>query len=379
MSNGININNLEGSVKAFADAADQNNDGIIDQKEQKLFNQFINATGLTQDEGLKVERQRAAQNNVEVDVKKAQKDEEKFYNAYFGKKEVNDVKSAENEANRRVIRAFNELKGAKSPQALNDAIAGRPDMADYSGDAESYKKALDSWALNVETALNKSTVEQINSTVVGVGAAIITNDNLNAAALTQMIADGTATIAKEIKTAEGNIEQTVKDASGQVIKVVKNSAGQIIRVVREESAETKNLIIDYGEANLYATNIWGQINNDEIRYQGEKTREHVSETADETQNVIRNTAEETQELDVLSKRVSDNINNMAYTHTEETINAVANMRTQIVSSDLSHEEKTALLTHLGNFSTQIYINSKELAAEQQYIDAKIREYDAVDE
>ena len=125
MSDGININKLTDSVKAFAQAADQNNDGVIDKKEVKLFNQFINATNQTQDEGLALERQAVAAADESTPKEKAKEarqienEVEKSYKNYFGKDNIEAVKAMEGECNRRVINAFNNLKGAKSPDALN--------------------------------------------------------------------------------------------------------------------------------------------------------------------------------------------------------------------------------------------------------------------
>ena len=309
MSDGININKLTDSVKAFAQAADQNNDGVIDKKEVKLFNQFINATNQTQDEGLALERQAVAAADESTPKEKAKEarqienEVEKSYKNYFGKDNIEAVKAMEGECNRRVISAFNNLKGAKSPDALNRAIAGRPDMADYAGDPEGYKQALDTWADGVETALNQSvveqTVQQVNAHTDNAAMDIMIHNEFTAEQvaeyLAELITSGDAQIIEEIKNAEGNIEKTIKTSQGQLTKVIYNAAGNIIDVVKQEGDATRNTVRSQGETTRNTVRSQGAKTRHTVRRQGENTRDVVRDEGAWTRNTVRSQGEWTRE------------------------------------------------------------------------------------
>jgi len=287
----LNINNLTGAARAFADAADQNNDGRIEGTfEKKLFNQFITGAKLTGDEGIVLERQSAAQTPDEpVDPKKAQKQEKKMYENYFGKNNIDAVKNKEAECNRRVINAFKQLvaTGQMSPDELNAAIASRPDMADYNGDAESYKTALENWADDVETAMQTNLKSEIrggteavinndnkNTTLlagvtVATGEAVMENDNFNAAVLQKEIQDGTAQIIKQVKLEGGATRVAIRNAKGEIINAVKTAEGHIMSEVQWQSWYSRNITIDQGERT-----------RDTVRDEGEATRDKVQQEAD---------------------------------------------------------------------------------------------------
>ena len=94
MPGGINIDNLTGMVKAFAEAANQNDDRTLDAKEVKVFDQLVNRAGLTNDDQLIRERQQ--QPDVDPAVKAKQdkqilKEEKKQYGKQFGSEKMLNV------------------------------------------------------------------------------------------------------------------------------------------------------------------------------------------------------------------------------------------------------------------------------------------------
>ena len=379
MADGININNLEGAVKAFANAADQNNDGVIDKKEVKLFNQFINGANLRQDEGLKVEQQKAGNvsSNDPKDIKKAQKEEEKMYSAYFGKDQVDEVKADESEANRRVINAFKKLKGAQSPQMLNDAIAGRPDMADYAGDAESYKKALDNWADDVENALEKSIAQNVNEYSDKNTEKIIANSDKNTEKvltavdkINEDLKSGVLTILKELNKEEDGIIKEIKTAQGQVIRAVFNNANKVIRVVKNE-ADALHAHMDHNlgvqlDATYNAANIImeNSNNNTETIIKNDDLNHEM--TQNKLTHEVKRSEQQQNEIEGVSNRISDNIGAKLFT-TAEIPNRISTMRQQVINSSLAHDKQVHLLNHLANFTNQTYISDSELKAEEEYI------------
>lgn len=346
MADGININNLEGAVKAFALAADQNNDLKIDEKEIKLFNQFINGANLRQDEGLKLEQSKVSVSNDPKDIKKAQKEEAKMYSAYFGKDEVDKVKADEGEANRRVINAFKELKGAKSPQMLNDAISGRPDMADYAGDAEGYKKALDNWADGVETALKKSLAQTINdhTTDVGnttnehitdVGNDIKSNIEKFAEKLTEAIENGNARIIGEIGRAKDGIIKAVQTAEGHIVRVVVNQANKIVRVVEKE-ADLIHMHMDWNTGAIM----------DHTTLVGNIAMKNSNRNHRETRGVTKQEGF----YDTISDQFNANMNRNGRIHTEGTVSRLQKMFNDVRTSEkFDDETKTNLLIELSNY------------------------------
>jgi len=377
MADGININNLEGAVKAFALAADQNNDLKIDEKEIKLFNQFINGANLRQDEGLKLEQGKVNISNDPKDIKKAQKEEAKMYTAYFGKDEVDKVKADEGEANRRVITAFKELKGVKSPQMLNDAIAGRPDMADYAGDAEGYKKALDNWADGVENALKKSITQSVNEHTTNVGNEVKFTVAAFAEKLSAEIQMGNAIIIGEIGKAQDGIIKAVQTAEGHIVRAVVNQANKIIRVVEKE-ADLIHMHMDWNTGAImdHTTKVGQTVmensnaNHAATRKNSDINAEMVMNNSDrnhrKTQGVI------TQEgiYDTISDQFNANINKNGRVHTVDTIARLQNMFKDVRNSNISDEIKTNILIELNNYarSNEIF-NDKEL----DDLEAKIKE------
>lgn len=386
MPGGININNLEGAVKAFALAADQNNDLMIDEKEVKIFNQFINGANLRQDEGLKVEQEKANKGNYigndPKDIKRAQKEEEKLYGAYFGKENVAQIKADEGEANRRVISAFKRLKGMQSPQMLNDAIAGRPDMADYQGDAEGYKKALDNWADDVESALDKSLAQIVNQHTSNVGATVMINDNINTqqtidaiSQLDQDVQNGNATILNELGKVEDGIIKEIRTAKGQVIKAVFNNANRVIRVVQNE-ADAIHQHMDYNlgvqlEATYDAANVVMENSNNNTQAIIKNSDLNHEMTVDKLTHEIKRSEQQQKEIDGVSKRISDNLNARVYI-TGEVPNKIATLRQKVIESSKDHDTQMHLLNHLANFANQTYISDSELEAEEKYIKNALR-------
>lgn len=324
----ININNLTGAAKAFAVAADQNNDGKIDGTfEKKLFNQFITGAKLTGDEGIVLERQAAAQAPDEpIDPKKAQKEEKKMYENYFGKNNVDAIKNKEAESNRRVINAFKQLvaTGQMSPDELNAAIASRPDMADYNGDAESYKTALENWASDVEQAFQTN----LKSEIRGGTEAVIKNDNANTARVINNDNKNTAMImanddantafqaALTLEVGEALAEKMdantqaiideVKSGNAQVIKAIKTAEGNIIHVVKTEAGKTrafitdaKNQIIGVTQDEAFITRVNDDINTASLRgninANTASLHRHIYEDGARTRSTVNNRADELHE------------------------------------------------------------------------------------
>lgn len=165
MPGGINIDNLTGMVKAFAEAANQNDDRTLDAKEVKVFDQLVNRAGLTNDDQLIRERQQ--QPDVDPAVKAKQdkqilKEEKKQYGKQFGSDHIDDVKDVERDTTRVVGQAIKKLvaAGLASSSVLNGFIAGRPDLADYAeADVEEnrngYKQALRDWARDIDIEVTK--------------------------------------------------------------------------------------------------------------------------------------------------------------------------------------------------------------------------------
>lgn len=66
---------------------------------------------------------------------------------------------------------------------------------------------------------------------VGVGQAVMENDNVNTALLSQQLEEGKAEVLEQIKDSEGNIRQAIKTSEGKIVGVVRNAQGKIIKVI----------------------------------------------------------------------------------------------------------------------------------------------------
>lgn len=224
-----------------------------------------------------------------------------------------------------------------------------------------YQTALESWKNNALTLINNkreaSTVE-----VVGAGvAAVVENDNLNTAMLSEQLTDlqkqlaeGTAQIVEEIKTGDGKIIQTIQTSTGAVCKLIKDSTGKILKgqtLIREDigdfRAATKRNFKTLDKRNENRT---GRIIGNQNR-----------------------TANETQELEGIGQKITTNLTSHTNrAHYQGTIDRVNNMRNKILQSQANYETKKELLTHLAAFSTQIRMSDSELTAEEARIENRLK-------
>ena len=213
-----------------------------------------------------------------------------------------------------------------------------------------YQTALESWKNNALTLINNkreaSTVE-----VVGAGvAAVVENDNLNTAMLSEQLADiqqqlaeGTAQILEEVKGAKGEIIQTIQTSTGAICKLVKDSTGIILKgqtLIKEDISKL------------------------------EKSNEKREGRIIGNQN---KTARDTQILEGIGQKITTNLTSHTNrAHTQGTITRVNNMRNKILQSNADFNTKKELLTHLAAFSTQIRMSDSELTAEEARIENRLK-------
>lgn len=224
-----------------------------------------------------------------------------------------------------------------------------------------YQQQLDAWR---DTALQQINDAREASTVdvVGAGvAAVVENDNLNTAMLSEQLTDlqkqlaeGTAQILEEIKTGDGKIIQTIQTSTGAVCKLIKDSTGKILKgqtLIREDigdfRAATKRNFKTLDKRNENRT---GRIIGNQNR-----------------------TANETQELEGIGQKITTNLTSHTNrAHYQGTIDRVNNMRNKILQSQANYETKKELLTHLAAFSTQIRMSDSELTAEEARIENRLK-------
>lgn len=213
-----------------------------------------------------------------------------------------------------------------------------------------YQTALESWKNNALTLINNKR-EASTVDVVGAGvAAVVENDNLNTAMLSEQLTDlqkqlaeGTAQIVKEVKGAKGEIIQTIRTSTGAICKLVKDSTGQILngqKLIRNDIAEAEK--------------------NNETR-------------AGRILGSQNRTTTEVEILAGINHKISTSLTNGAdRAHSQKTIDRVNNMRNKILQSNADFNTKKELLTHLAAFSTQMRMSDDELTAEEARIENRLK-------
>ena len=244
-----------------------------------------------------------------------------------------------------------------------------------------YQQQLDVWkdtALQqINDAREKTTVEVVGEGVgavnrntnvraaenmavtVGAAEAVMENDNKNTAMLSdqledlsKQLADGTAQIINQVKTSEGHIKQTVRNAAGQICTLIKDSTGKIL-------SGQQQIVQDIGDFRAATKKNFNTLN-----------KRNENRTGRIIGNQDRN-ATQTQELEGIGQKISTNIAGSGKAHTSTTINRVNNMRNKILQSGADYNTRKELLTHLAAFSTQMYMNDAELAAEEARIEGRL--------
>jgi metal-dependent amidase/aminoacylase/carboxypeptidase family protein len=213
---------------------------------------------------------------------------------------------------KQIIAVFKELKRANDTgniMKLNEVIANRPDMSNYSTTAE-YLDAFNQYVREAEKILEESNREfqtnlaqgvhehidnnttELENLTVAVGGAVIENDNLNFAQLEKDIEDGTAQIIKEVKLEGGKTRVTIRNAKGEIIGAVRTAERHIIRDVDSQGAQIRKTIEE----------------------DGNKTRVAIKQDGDDTRNVIQERADETNEL--VKEDIAIGIDNLQETKAE---------------------------------------------------------------
>lgn len=230
MPGGINIDNLTGMVKAFAEAANQNDDRTLDAKEVKVFDQLVNRAGLTNDDQLIRERQQQPDVDPAVQAKQDKqilKEEKKQYAKQFGSDHIDDVKDVERDTTRVVGQAIKKLvaAGLASSGALNGFISGRPDLADYAEadvdeNRSGYKQALRDWARDIDIEVTKmietkgnSKLDKIEQKIDGLQVQI----NDQTIELKEEMAVNNTIIINELDNVENKIEQKIDKQTSIII------------------------------------------------------------------------------------------------------------------------------------------------------------------
>lgn len=299
----IKIANLEGTVQAFANAADQNQDGQLDVKELGVFNRFIGEAGLNQDKGLVLEREKQNTNDSKMPTaKQLAKYEDKMYRECFGLKsdtsELANFKNQVANCDRRVIDVYKKLKEAgdvENMAHLNELIANRPDMTQYMKNSSGYLAQLDKYADAAEALLQQSDrefqtglakelhthMDENTDLLAGITVAVAdelkANMDENTAEILRGISEGTAKVIDEIRDSEGRVIQTVITAKRQICQLVKDSHDKIIEAVHYEGETTRKAITTDGDLTRKA-----------ISEDGDRTRKAVGKDDNRSGNAIRN-------------------------------------------------------------------------------------------
>lgn len=206
-----------------------------------------------------------------------------------------------------------------------------------------------------------------------VGAAIMANDDANAALLAQQIDNGTAVVLHQIQDSEKNIKRQIIRTGNQVIGVVRDATGKIL----ERIDDTQQLVEKWGITNAQLTAFYGQANLDETHYHGVENNREIKRQGAQTRQTVEETSQQTQELNGISEKITVNMSNGAmFPHTQSTIDRVNNMRNKILQSNAPFEKKKAALTHLAAFSTQTVMNDTELAQEEMKIQGMLNPSEA---
>lgn len=367
MSNGLSIEQFKGTpLYALAQNANVNGGKTLDAQEQAMFESQMKNMGWTPEQfGLAVESEEKAGESAKEtrkNIAEAGKDLEKSYKSQFGKQGAEAAEKSEQRASSTVKTAY-DLFSSEHPYSIftPKSLGARPKYTapEYKNDVAAYAADLTAWANNVKqeymfaTKLSNEELARI----------IMANDNRNAA----------TNAAITVGYGEANLDETV--AQGEKTRdTVRNDGADTRKVVRQEGQHTREVVRDgvemLGEQNYENTKAILK----ETMKQGRLTRDNDDKNTEATQDTVKKNAKETQELDAVGKRISDNINNGYYKHTETTINAVGVMRSTITESKLPQYKKMELLDHLAKFSTQFNISGDELKTEQDKINRAIQVY-----
>ena len=213
-----------------------------------------------------------------------------------------------------------------------------------------YQQQLEDWKdialTQIANARETSTAEKLESAA----GAIIANDDANAVMNAEITsAAAGAIIANDNRNAE-DINRNI-DGEGAATR----------ETVRKEAAETRNTVMD---EHTRTRNL--------IRREAVENRNAIHEEGAETRNDVAEKARHTQEIQVLSDKISDVLNNRSRIHTPETTQKIGELRDRIVASDASHEVKVALLNDLADFVDQSIISNREINQKRRQIDFTLR-------
>lgn len=235
-----------------------------------------------------------------------------------------------------------------------------------------YQQQLEDWKdvalMQISNAREKSTTTQLNN----VANAIISNDNVNAGLNAQLTAEAANAIIENDNNNAEAINKNV-DAEGAATRhVVNENAKEINKNIDEEAVKTRNTV--HGESAYTRNTIRREAaeTRNLVRKEAAETRNEVRNEAVETRNVNKETAKQTQEIQALSDKISDVLNNGAQIHTVDTMQRVGELRDLIVSADAPHNLKVQLLNELTVFAKQSIISSKEVARMHTYINDTLK-------
>lgn len=196
-----------------------------------------------------------------ADFKETQKSQKNLANAIdqayqgqFGKKNnaVQVAKDAE-------TRAYSIINTAKEAFTRNhgetkfapESLGLRPNFMapEYKGNLTKYVSDLNAWGQkvaeqyrNADAMTNEELAQLIMANddknaamnagvTVGVGEAVMKNDDINTALLSKQLEEGKAEILEQIKDSEGNIRQAIKTTEGRIVGVIRNAQGKIIKAI----------------------------------------------------------------------------------------------------------------------------------------------------
>lgn len=224
-----------------------------------------------------------------------------------------------------------------------------------------YSQLLENWKDNSLLLINNARSTGTRSEVRNAAGVIMANDDANAA-MNAAVTVSTGEAVAEFVDRKGNEINANVDREGAATR----------NVVRSEAQTTRNVVHGEAQATRNAVHAEGAITRNTVRAEGARTRNVVRDEAFETRNTVReeavntretvrDNAQETQELEALSNKLSDVLSNSwDKPHTNETISLVGSIRDEILASNLSHENKKALLNDLVNWSNQAIITNEEI-------------------
>ena len=222
---------------------------------------------------------------------------------------------------------------------------------------------------DLETVLAemKAQTGQVIGTTVGMGEAIMANDNANAGMVMANDNANTGTVL-----AQGAETQHAVHQEGQATRRAVHAEGQATRnAVHAEGAMTRNEVRFQGAMTRNTVREEGAATRNLMREESVQTRNTVQNEGTETRSTVRETAHDTQVLGELSDQLNLLLDKVQQKSAKAGISSV---RDKIVSSGLPQAKKEELLRDLAGFvEDQSYISTDDIADRNKIVTKAIQD------